>query len=168
MLVWLALQFEEILPAFWDEFSPKRLVACCVLAVPLVLHTTNDLDRRYTFNLNETFLDGSDPSLQGWLPEKKGIFYSAQMEFFYNAFYKNPTADWRYILGMEPALMPPDDLKIFRTIQRNNYAFQAYEPWIDKMLPADRLVIYRSGQPTLPRLEWHNAVGNVWLGRLKK
>ena len=138
------------------------------LAAPLVLQASNDLDGRYTFNLKESFLDGNDSSLQGWLPEQNGIFYSAQMEFFYSTFYKNPTADWRYILSMEPALMPPDDLLIFRNIQWNNYAFKAYEPWIKKMLPADRLVVYSSALPNLPQLEWHNAVGNIWLGRLPK
>jgi len=168
VLVWLTWQFEDILPAFWGAVSPKRLIACCVLAAPLVLQASNDLDGRYTFNLKESFLDGNDSSLQGWLPEQNGIFYSAQMEFFYSTFYKNPTADWRYILSMEPALMPPDDLLIFRNIQWNNYAFKAYEPWIKKMLPADRLVVYSSALPNLPQLEWHNAVGNIWLGRLPK
>lgn len=168
VLVWLTMQFEEILPAIYAAASPKRLLACGLLAVPLFLHTTNDLDRRYTFNLHEFFLDAGDPALKGWLPEKNGIFYSAQMEFFYNTFYKNPQAEWRYILGMEPALVPDADLKILRNIQWNNYAYKAYEPWIDKMKPGDRLMLDSGVQPNLPRLEWHNAVGNIWIGRLPK
>ncbi len=168
VLVWLTLQFEEILPTFWPANSPRRLVLCGLIAVPLFLHTTNDLDRRYTFNLNESFLDASDPELAGWLPEKNGIFYSAQMVFFYNTFYKNPTADWRYILGLEPALMPDDDLHIFRQIQYNKFVLSAYEPWIRKMQPADRLALYSAGPPNLPELQWHNALGNLWIGRLPK
>ena len=43
------------------------------------------------------------PELKGWMPEKGGIFYGADMTFFYNTFYKNPDGDWRYIVGFEPA-----------------------------------------------------------------
>ena len=66
--------------------------------------------------------------MQGWLPEPGGIFYSAQMGFFYNTFYRNPQAEWRYILGLEPALMPEDDLKIYRDIQLSGGAVKAVGP----------------------------------------
>jgi hypothetical protein len=165
-LVWLTMQFEELFPALWDAVAPTRLLACALIAAPLFLQATNDLDQRYSFNLRESFLDANDPGLKGWLPDDNGIFYSAQMEFFYNTFYQNPQAKWRYILGMEPALMPDADLKIFRNIQWNGYAFKAYEPWIDKMRAGDRLMISSPVQPNLTQLEWHNAVGNIWIGRL--
>jgi hypothetical protein len=167
-LVWLTMQFDELLPAFWDAASLKRVAACVLLALPVFLTTTNDLDRRYTSNLDEFFLDASDPSLKGWLPDGNGIFYSAQMGFFYNTFYKNPGAEWRYIVGYEPALAPDEDRKILRQIQWNHYAFKAYEPWIKKMRPEDRLEIDSGSQPNLPQLEWHNAVGYLWIGRLPR
>lgn len=167
-LVWLTMQFEEILPTLCEAVSIKRLTLCGLLVIPLFLHTTNDLDRRYSFSANEVFLDATDPALKGWLPEHNGLFYFAQMEFFYNTFYKNPQGDWRYVLAMEPAMMREDDLKIFRQIQRYNYNPKAYEPWIKKMQAGDRLVIYSSVQPDLPQLEWHNAIGNIWIGRLPK
>lgn len=168
VLVWLALQFEEIMSFTCNAFSPKRLVACGLIALPLFFHAINDLDRRYTYSLNQVFLDASDPSLQGWLPETNGIFYSSEMGFFYDTFYKNPKADWRYVLGLEPALMPADDLKILRNIQLNQGAFKSYVPWIEKMHPASRLVIFSPNQPELPQLEWHDAIGNLWIGRLPK
>ncbi|MDB6023257.1 MAG: Gram-positive signal peptide protein family [Pedosphaera sp.] len=168
VLVWLTMQFEEILPAFYDSASVKRLALCGLVAIPLFLHTTNDLDRRYSYSLNEVFLDATDPALKGWLPDSNGIFYNAQMEFFYNTFYKNPQGDWRYVLGLEPALMHDDDLQILRQLQRYNYNLKAYEPWISKMHPADRLVVYSPIQPDLPQLEWHNAIANIWLGRQPK
>ena len=167
-LVWLTLQFEEILPGLAAEFSVQRLLLCGFAAVPLFIHTTNDLDRRYTHSLDQVFLDAADPALQGWLPERGGIFYHAQMVFFYDTFYKNPRAGWRYILGFEPALMPDDDLKILRQIQRHPGSPQSYEPWVAKMKPADRLAIHGSYQPALPQLEWHCAAANLWLGRLPK
>jgi hypothetical protein len=100
--------------------------------LPLYLSATSDLDRRYSHFLDENFVDASDPKLQGWLPEKDGIFYADNMQFFYDTFYKNPQAGWCYIVGFEPALMPPDDLKIYRAIHRLNGADEAYEPWIKK------------------------------------
>jgi hypothetical protein len=166
-LVWMTFQFEVIFSAIpFDTLN--RLTACCLLAVPLFLTTTNDTDRRYTYSLNESFLDASDPMLQSWLPAPNGIMYSAQMGIFYNTFYKNPTADWRYILGLEPALMPEDDLQIFRNIQRSNYSLEAYEPWIKKMHAGDRLAIESPYKPNLPNLQWINATGDIWLGRLPR
>jgi hypothetical protein len=88
------------------------------------------------------------------------------MQFFYNTFYKNPGGGWRYIVGFEPALMPPDDLKIYRGIHRSEGSAESYEPWIKKMRPADRLALGRSARPDLPALEWKLAAQGVWIGRL--
>ena len=62
--------------------------------------------------------------------------------------------------------MPPDDLKIFRNIQWNSFAPDAYEPWVKKMRPQDRLEISSGSQPVLPPLEWAYAGGGIWIGRL--
>jgi hypothetical protein len=166
MLVWLTLQFQEAFTAFCDAASPKRLLLCAFMAAPLFLQSTNDLDRRYSQSAEEQFVDAQDPGLQGWLPGPDGIFYCDQMAFYYDTFYKNPQADWHYILGYEPAVMPEADLKILRSIQLSQGAPEAYEPWIKKMRPIDRLVIYSPAQPDLPQLEWHHAVSEIWLGRL--
>ena len=167
-LVWLALQFEQLLAGAWSTHSFKCLVATLLLAAPLFLQATNDLGRRYSGSTGVVALDANDPSLQGWLPEGDGIFYTSQMGFFYDTFYVNPRAPWRYIVGYEPALMPDDDLKIYRDIQNSGGAIQAYKPWADKLRPANRLVIYSAAQPDLPELEWHNGPGALWIGRPKK
>lgn len=166
VLVWLALQFDEVMPELCPGESPRRMVLCGMIALPLFLDSTNDLGRRYSFWEDETFLNGADPKLAGWMPEKGGIFYSGNMRFFYNTFYKNPQADWRYMVGFEPALMPPEDLKIYRGIQRSNGDMTAYEPWIKKMRAEDRLAVEGSSQPALSELEWKHAAGDIWIGRL--
>jgi hypothetical protein len=163
--VWLALQFDDAMHDFWPAVSARRLLVCALVAVPLYLDATSDLGVRYTRNLQETFVDAGDPALQGWLPEDGGIFYSADMAFFYNTFYKNPQANWRYILGFEPALMPEDDLKILRDIQWSHYDWASYKPWIEKMRPQDRLEIASSVPPPIPELEWRLAAKDTWLGR---
>jgi hypothetical protein len=166
VLVWLALQFEQLMTSGWAANSPKCFVAAAMLALPLFLDATNDLDRRYSRSADEVFLRADDPSLAGWLPQSNGIFYSSTMAFFYSTFYENPDAGWRYIVGYEPALMPDDDLKIYRSIQASGGAIPAYEPWADKLRPGDRLVIYSVSRPDLPKLEWHNGPGAIWIGRL--
>ena len=114
--VWLAMQIDSWMAAKWPADGGRRLLLCGLLAVPLYLDATSDLHARYTQNQQESVLDASNPDLQGWLPEGDGIFYSADMAFFYNTFYKNPQGNWRYILGFEPALMPEEDLKILRNM----------------------------------------------------
>lgn len=166
-LVWMAAQFDETMPGVAAAGSLKRLLLCGMIALPLFLDATNDLGRRYTFSLDETFLDGSNPKLKGWLPEKNGIFYSDNMRFFFNTFYKNPAAGWRYMVGFEPALMLPEDLKTYRAIQGSGHAPESYEPWIKKMRPEDRFAIEGPSHPALPSLEW-NRLGNFWLGRLPR
>jgi hypothetical protein len=168
VLVWLTLQFQELVTNAWEPTSWKRIQAACLLAAPLFLHSTNDLDRRYSGSAGRGFVDASQPALQGWWPEAHGILYSAHMGFFYNTFYLNPRAEWRYILGMEPALMPDGDLEIFRQIQVSQYALKSYEPWIKKMRPEDRLEIDCNSQPDLSQLEWTNATLGIWIGRLPK
>jgi hypothetical protein len=165
-LVWLALQFEEVILVAWPALPVRRVVVAIMLALSLFRVTTSDLDGRFTNCQREPYVDGSDPRLKGWMPEKGGIFYGADMVFFYNTFYKNPEGDWRYIVGFEPAWMPPDDLKIFRNIQWNQFAWEAYEPWVKKMRPQDRLEISSGARPELPPLEWVNAGGGIWIGRL--
>jgi hypothetical protein len=104
------------------------------------------------------------------MPEKGGILYSSDMTIFYQTFFKNPNADWRYILGFEPALMPDEDFQVFHKIMWNNGDAKAYEPWVEKMRPQDRLVIRgdRGSLPSSSQLEWEYGVSGIWIGRLPR
>jgi hypothetical protein len=89
------------------------------------------------------------------------------MGIFYQTFFKNPRGDWRYMTAYEPALMPAEDFKTYRGIHWNNGDAKAYEPWVEKMKAADRLVI-RGGKgerPNIPQLEWYYGVSGIWIGR---
>ena len=165
-LVWMAVQFDDSLPVLWEGAALRRVMVCGLIALPLFLNAGNDLGRRYTSCLTEPFVNGADPKLQGWMPGAKGIFYAGNMRFFYNTFYKNPKAGWRYIAGFEPALMPAEDLKVYRDIQRNGGAVEAFEPWAKKMRPEDRLAVESPVEPVLPPLDWIHATGDIWIGRL--
>ncbi len=131
---------------------------------------TGDVGNRWTGNLTIEYLSAEDPRQSPWLPEPGGIIYSDEMGVFYQTFLKNPHAPWRYILGFEPAWMPPEDLNIYRKIQWNFGAAEAFKPWVDKMRPQDRLIIRRAAEnkPQIPGLEWYYAATGTWIGRLPR
>ncbi|HEY1662079.1 MAG TPA: hypothetical protein VGI03_06645 [Verrucomicrobiae bacterium] len=166
----LQLLFEAKFPA--DSFRRLGLaVALCAAAWAV---TTNDIANRWTNNLSWRPINTSDPAqtaaLQGWLPEKGGIFYTADSEFFFQTFFYNPGGDWRYALGFESTLMTPDNFKTYQDIVLNLGDAKAYQPWLEKMQPQDRLVIQGGAgdRPNIPQLEWARPVGNYWIGRLPK
>jgi len=170
LVVWTAFQIQEILEVKIPEAVFKRFVFNCALSAALFLGLTSDLGNRWTYNLTIEYITPDAEGIQGWLPEDGGIIYSASMQTFYRTFFKNPNANWKYILGFECTFMPPDDLKIYRKIQWNLGDSKSYEPWVKKMRPQDRLVIYgdASSKPNIKELEWHYAVSGTWIGRLPR
>lgn len=170
LLVLLATNLELLLQKEIPADSLKRAVLTLVLATATYFAFTNDHGYRWTRHLlsqKQYFIQG-DPELEGWLPDKDGIFYTAAMSLFYETFLKNPKGQWRYIVGFEPALMPADDLKTFRQIL-TTYEWRDYAPWIKKMKPADRLFIpgTLNDPPAIPELKWkYFSAPAVWVGRL--
>jgi hypothetical protein len=170
LMVLIACDLQLLLQARFAVDSFKRLALTGGLAVAVFLAITNDGGSRWTSNLTQQYLTQDNPDLNGWMPEKGGILYSSDMTIFYQTFFKNPNADWRYILGFEPALMPDEDFQVFHKIMWNYGEAKAYEPWVEKMRPPDRLVI-RGGRGSLPsssQLEWEYGVSGIWIGRLPR
>ena len=170
LMVLIACDLQLLLQARFAVDSFKRLALTGGLAVVVYLAITNDGGSRWTSNLAQQYLTQDNPDLNGWMPEKGGILYSSDMTIFYQTFFKNPNADWRYILGFEPALMPDEDFQVFHKIMWNYGDAKAYEPWVEKMRPQDRLVI-RGGRGSLPsssQLEWEYGVSGIWIGRLPR
>jgi hypothetical protein len=167
LMVLIACDMQLLLQTRMAVDSFKRLALTGGLAAAVFLAITNDGGSRWTSNLTQQYLTQENPDLNGWLPEKGGILYSADMTIFYQTFYKNPTADWRYIIGFEPALMPDEDFQVYHKIMWNLGDPKAYEPWVKKMRPQDRLVIRggRGGVPSSSQLEWEYGVSGIWIGR---
>ena len=146
-MVLLALDLDLLLETLLPAQSVKRLVLAGIMAVTLFLAATNDADQRWSASASEQPLTANDPNLAGWLPQPGGIFYETDMEFFYHTFFRNPTAPWRYMAGFEPAFMPADDFLTYQQILACSGDPDAYQPWIKKMRPADRLVLSARGDP---------------------
>ena len=172
LMVLMTCDLQMLLQARFAVDSFKRLGLACGLAVTVFLAVTSDYDSRWTSNLTEQYLSVAEHSddLAGWMPDKGGIFYTADMTLFYQTFFKNPNGDWRYMLGFEPTWMPKEDFDVYQKVMWNSGDAKAYEPWIKKMPPADRLVIRggRGSPPNIPQLEWNYGVSGIWIGRLPR
>jgi hypothetical protein len=167
LMVLITCDLQLLLQVRLPVDSFKRLALACGLAAMAFLAITNDRGSRWTYNLTQQYLTQDNPDLNGWLPEKGGVLYSPDMTVFYQTFFKNPNADWRYILGYEPGFMLDEDFKVYHSIMWNSGDAKAYKPWVDKMRPQDRLVIRgsRGSPPNLPQLEWEYGVSGIWIGR---
>jgi hypothetical protein len=167
LMVWMT---REIADSFESHLPPNswgRLATTMVLSVTLFFAVTSDQLGRWTNSLTREYLTPQSPGAKGWLPEDGGIIYAANMDIFYGTFFKNPQAKWRYMLGFEPTFMPENDLRIYRQIQFNS-SLEAYQKWIAKMRPQDRMMLkgeFGSSGPPIPDLEWRRVSG-IWIGRL--
>jgi len=170
LMVLIASDLQSLLETRLELDSFKRLGLVCAVALATYLGVTCDSGSRWTSSLTQQYLTADNPDLDGWMPDEGGIFYSADMSLFYQTFYKNPTGDWRYMLGFEPTWMPKEDFEIYHKILWNFNDSKAYEPWVDEMKPADRLAIRGGGggAPDISKLEWKYGVSGIWIGRLPR
>jgi hypothetical protein len=168
LMVLLACDLQLLLASRLAVDSLRRLALAGGIALIAFLCITADVGSRWTANLTQQYLKADNPDLKGWLPEKNGILYSADMTIFYQTFFKNPMGDWRYMVGFEATLMPAADFDTYHKILWNFGDAKAYTPWLVKLKPEDRLVIRggRSTPPGIPQLEWNYGVSGLWVGRL--
>jgi hypothetical protein len=160
LMVWLCRQF-----VFADRLAMReKWIAAVICMVVLYLGIGSDLGGRYSKNL-KTMLTRPVEEFQDALPDRGGILYSSDMAPFYSIYYRLPRDHFfRFILGYEPGLMPPDDLKTLRAIQSTNGALAEHEPWFAKMQPADRILITALNKPEKEGFEFARFF-NYWIGR---
>jgi hypothetical protein len=168
-LAWMAGELDDALGPL-RLAGRSRLLLVTVASSIFFLAVTADVRGRWSRSERSAFLSLENAEHLPWLPAPGGILYSNSMRVFYNTFFKNPHAPWRYVLGFEPALMPAEDLAVYRNIQRELASDASLEPWAAKLRPEDRLVVVRGGSsaPELTRLEWHSPFRGMWIGRLPR
>jgi hypothetical protein len=171
-LMWLVTEIDAFLEEGSAYDSAKRFMVSAAAAVCFFIVLTSDVGCRWTYMLPRYTVNYAKaaPEERPWFPDSGGIMYNSTMTAFYQLFFENPQAPWRYVLGFEAVLMPPDELKIYRDIQRDENGKEVYVPWIDKMRQADRMVVYIPGRwmPAIDRLEWHYMGRDTWFGRLPR
>jgi hypothetical protein len=168
-ILWLAGELEAVLEKNSLRPYPVLVLSAFAAAGPYML-VTRDLNDRWTQNATIEYITPETPGIQGWLPDPGGLVYDSDMRVFFRTFYKNPHADWRYVLGFEPGIMTPENFDILRKIQWNSYTSQAYEPWVEKMRPQDRMILFQDAgiHPGIAGLEWYYAASDTWIGRLPR
>jgi hypothetical protein len=168
MVVMTALDLQTLLEASMPYDSMQRLLAVAVVTVGTYASTTADIGGRWTGTLHDKYFSQDDPELAGWLPDDGGIWYASTMSVFYQTYFHNPNAPWKYVLAFEPTLMPADDFATYHSILWGYGDNNAYAPWVKKMRQEDRLVVVAGGAPSIQGLEWKHAFDGYWLGRLPR
>jgi hypothetical protein len=164
---WIALEIQIVLEHYTDRFSLKRLALTGMFCIILLLSVTNDYGSRWS-GITAEWPNITKTAHRPWLPDEGGILYNDNMFLFYQVFYLNPHAPWRYTLGFEPIWMPADNLEIFRRIQLARGKDETYIPWVKKMNSKDRLMLIRNAKPKIEGLEWHEVTPTVWSGRIPR
>lgn len=163
LLAWMALEVESVLGERMEEDDRRRIPIALAAGVAALLSLTGPF--RPAPLVDRPYLVLASPAVDPLLPEPGGTLYTDDMRVFYQLFSTRPQAPWRYVVGYEPALMPPEDLATLRSILRARTGAN-FEPWTRKMTPADRLVLRSlEGTPPIPSLEWASVGQAVWIGR---
>ena len=165
LLVWLAYEFQEVLEEKLSVVSTKRLLVAFVAGLGALLVLSGNVRGQRFLTPDKPYLSLMSPDIGSALPDPGGILYTDDMRVFFQLFYHQPSAPWRYVIGYEPALMPPEDLATFRmTLSRRTPG--SFAPWTEKMKPQDRLILQSTqGQPLIDDLEWTQVSPTVWSGR---
>jgi hypothetical protein len=170
LAVLITCDLQLLLLARFAANSFQRLALTSGVAIATFLAVTSDVNSRWSATLLNQYLTAGNPDLNGWMPDKGGTFYTADMTVFYQTFFKNPKGDWRYMLGFEPTWMPAEDFEVYHKVLWNLGDAKAYDPWVKKIRPEDRLVIRggRGSPPGISQLEWNYGVSGLWVGRLPR
>jgi hypothetical protein len=171
-LVVMAMQLEDVIAEYWPEGEWSRLVPVGAACLAGILVWSANVEGRWRNHASRFDILYSEEAQQsGVLPEPGGILYSDQMEPFFQGIYRAPRAPWRYMVGFEPALMPPEDRTIYNRIldARPHRPPGYFEPWISRMRPGDRMILESQsagGPPQLDGLQWQFVPPTFWIGRV--
>lgn len=169
-LVLVALLFEDLLEQEVDLARLAGLLPAAAACAVCVLAVSANSEGRWRPTYRR-FLPLFSPAARTALPDPGGILYSDDMEVFFQGFFRQPRAGYRYLVGFEPGLMPPDDLAIYREMvaDRRNRLPELYAVWVRRMRPEDRMILETSGPgdpPQIAGLAWRFLPPAFWSGRL--
>lgn len=168
---WISLYLDNNKKGFLSYISISLIFLASFVCV-----VGSDKNRRWSKTGSHPFLSHDNPIPSQWLPGENGIFYNDMTSGFMFSFYKYPTGRWKYVLGFEAAMMTPEDREIFYKIRQSPHP-NHYQLWVNQMKQEDRLLLMdyvlpgsKTIAPALPlaNIEWYEAPGFTWVGRLKR
>ncbi|NLI76490.1 MAG: hypothetical protein GX442_08615 [Candidatus Riflebacteria bacterium] len=163
-LAWMTTEIGDHLRAAGPRGTVRYAAAVTVLCAGLVLAGTADSSERYSKTLKQPY-PVRTPENADWFPDRDGTFYNLSMRLFYGTFFHNPTGDWRYLLGFEPAMMPAEERAILDRYLWNNRQDEILHTWAAEMRPGDRLLIFTPYVVPVPGIEWKTVCEGVSIGR---
>lgn len=165
MVVWFTRQIGDELGFGFAGLQRRAVppVLAGAAAAAFYLAETADVNGRYTNALRNPLFIAPVEEIAADLPEPGGVLYSTDMLAFFAIFHRVPDGQFRFATGMEPGLMPAEDLKVLRAIQTTGVTSD-YKPWFDKMRPADRVLIRSAAAPEWPGMTFKRFYGG-WMGR---
>ena len=163
LALWMAWALDDAL-----EGLPGRWAAALAASVLLAAVILPDRGGRWSKDGTVGGLDPRIPAQAALLPDPGGIIYSNTMFVFYQDFFRNPDADWRYVLAYEPGMMWPGDRAIVDALYAGADPAPTVAPWVARMTPRDRMIIdgMPGWPPPVPALRWTRAGYRRWSGRL--
>ena len=169
--LFVAAELSEALAAGLAADSPRRLAVVAAVAAVFVLTLSANVGGRFSRGEGRRFATLFGSGERAALPDPGGILYADSMDFFFQGFYRLPKAPWRYLVGFESSIMPPDDRALFRRMLEAHPAHppELYAPWVGRMTPQDRLVLETSGPgdpPPISGLAWTFVPPTFWSGRV--
>ena len=164
-VVFIAVEIERLWLAFAAAWG-RLLGAGVVAAVTFVV---------WTANVNQRWMPRHEKAFQtivltrpAALPDSGGVLYTDDRRVFYEMFYLNPNAPWRYALGFTPEIMPNEDYAVY-VDRHTTGTIESLDPWAERMNRADRLLIRDPrGIQRWQQLEWQAIEGGFYSGRLKR
>ena len=140
LLAVTALALQRVLEARTSRMSGTRWVLGAATAAALYLAISANHARRWEasplFRVR-SFLE-NPVEMASWLPGPGGIMYNTETRAFHTFYFAFPDAPWRYVLGPEQGIMPREDRETLHAIYRGE-GWEAYEPWLEKLGPEDRI-----------------------------
>ncbi len=147
LLAVATLLLQRVLEARMPSRAPSRAVFVAAIVVALHLAISANHGRRWESSPlpRIAWLMDNPEEAEPWLPGEGGVVYSPEMRVFYSMYLVYPDRSWRYILGPEQGIMPREDLNILHDI-KDRGSWDAYQPWVDKLRPQDRLIVDAAGR----------------------
>ena len=166
LMFWLSYKISDLIAEMQSVKKPFFRWTLFVFTVLSVVILVPNSDWNNKKEIKKYTVDFSKPQFAEYKPLEGGIIYNDSMDHFYHQYYADPEGKYKYVLGFEPAIMLPENRKIFREIIYSSFHYSSYKPWIDKLTEKDRIFASADISPYYPQLDWIKAGKKLWIGKL--
>ena len=168
LMFWLSYKITDLIKEMQSIKKPVfRWTLFLFIIVSLIVFLANsewdNHQKRKSFSV-----DFSNPKFAEYKPLEGGIIYNDAMEHFYYNYFSDHEGKYKYVLGFEPAIMLPENRKIYREISYSGFHYTSYKPWIDKLTLKDRIFTSSDIRLNYPELDWIMAGQKLFIGKRRK